>query len=308
MKKNYAVFGNPVLHSKSPQIFNPAFEEIDINACYIRIRPQSVEDICRFMKAMPVSGASITSPFKEEILNYLDHISVDAKSIGAVNTVVNINGSLNGYNTDHAGVTESLKEAGINLKNSKCLVLGGGGAARAAVYGLINHGAEVCICNRTFRKAQAIADNFGCEVIEWNNFNKDMMFDVVVSALLPEAIPPFFESLRFEYLLDASYKKSKVSEASNKMGVRIIPGERWLIYQAAEAFKLFLQVRPSIKAMERDLNIIDDKKNMNFLSYSLDSPTGIEGKSFDLLISSQGLDALQEKSIIDEEISKAFGS
>lgn len=308
MKKLFAVFGNPVLHSKSPQIFNPAFEEISINACYIRIRPQSAEDICRLMKAMPVSGASITSPFKEEIFNYLDNVSVDAKRIGAVNTVVNFNGKLNGYNTDHAGVTESLQEAGISLKNSKCLVLGGGGAARAAVYGLINRGAEVCICNRTLRKAKAIADDFGCEIIDWDNFNKDIKFDVVISAVLPEAVPPFLESFRFEYLLDASYKKSRVSEVSKRMGVKIIPGERWLIQQAAEAFKLFLQVSPSIEAMERDLDKVKNKEDISILSYSLDSPVTIEGRNFDMLVSSRGLDALQEKTIIDEEISKAFGS
>ncbi len=308
MHELFAVFGNPVLHSKSPQIFNPAFEDLNINAKYIRIRPQSAKDICTLMKDIPIAGASITSPFKEEIMNFLDDISVDAHRIGAVNTVVNIDGRLNGYNTDHAGVTESLHEAGVSIANSKCLVLGGGGAARAAVYGLTNQGAKVFICNRTFEKAQKITDDFGCELTDWDNFNTSITFDIVISALLPEAVPPFLQSLHFNYLLDASYKMSKVSEITKKMGPKIIPGERWLIYQAAEAFELFCQKKPSIKAMERDLKKIPERDSINIVNYSLEAPGRLKEEEIDLLISSEGNDPRLQKNIIDEEIDKAYSS
>ncbi len=308
MKELFAVFGNPVLHSKSPQIFNPAFADLSINARYIRVRPQTAKDITRLMKAVPITGASITSPYKEDIMHFLDNISVDAQRIGAVNTVVNKNGKLNGYNTDHSGVTESLLEAGVYLANSKCLVLGGGGAAKAAVYGLINYGARVYICNRTFEKAQTIADKFGCELADWDNFNTGIKFNVVVSALLPEAAPPFLKTITFNHLLDASYKKSKVSEISQIKGVHIIPGEKWLIYQAAEALNLFLQINPSIEVMEKDLNKTIKRDNINIVSYPLNRPGQISGENIDLLISSQGLDNVHIRNIINEEIAKAFGS
>ncbi len=304
--KLFAVFGNPVLHSKSPNIFNSAFKDLGLNAFYTRIHPQSAEDIVKIIKDLPINGASITSPFKEDIIPYLDDISVDSQHIGAVNAVVNNNGKLIGYNTDHDGVVESLHESCISIAQSNCLVLGGGGAAKAAVYGLINHGGNVFICNRTYDKAQAITDKFGCELIDWDNFNTAIKFDIVVSTLLPQAIPPFLKSFKFNTLLDASYKNSKMSDAASKMNVKIISGKRWLIYQAVEAFELFCQEKPSVEAMEKNINNKVDSKNINISHYPDNDIKHIKNKNPDIIISVDGLNSEQQKQIIDEEVDFAF--
>ncbi len=307
MYKLFAVFGNPILHSKSPQLFNEAFQAIGMECYYTRIRPQSAASIAMLIKEIPLTGANITAPFKEEIMQHLDLISEDAKRIGAVNTIVNNNGRLEGYNTDHYGVTESLLDAGISLKISNCLVLGGGGAARAAVYGLMNKGANVTICNRTFNKALTIANDFGCELVDWSNFDTSTPFDVVISTLLPEAEPWFLEELDFSYLLDASYKDSNASEMALDIGARVIFGEKWLLYQAAEAFKLLTGLEPPVRTMGLGLKNKLYFENLKASSIPETSIQQIAEKKIELLIDGLGLDLSQQKLIIDEEIGKAFG-
>jgi len=303
-----AVFGNPILHSKSPQLFNSSFEKKGIPAFYTRIRPQSAHDIIETIKTLPLLGANITAPFKEEVKELVSIASLDAETIGAVNTIVNCGGRLIGYNTDHYGVTQALSEAGINLENAKCLVLGAGGAAKAAVYGLNKQGAKVYICNRTQSKAESIANSFPCEVINWENFNLRDNFDVVVSTLLPNVLPPFFFNLSFLHLLDASYKKSKISEVSKQRNVKIISGERWLLHQAAEAYKLILNNLPSVEAMSMGLSMQIDKNSILVHEIPTTAPEEIVKKQPHLLISSQGLSANQVKQVVNEEISMAFGS
>ncbi|MDX9847972.1 MAG: shikimate dehydrogenase [Tenuifilaceae bacterium] len=305
--KLFAVFGNPILHSKSPQLYNAVFDEFGLNAYYTRIRPQSASDVIDIVRTLPLGGANITAPFKEEMVSLVDIVSLDAEEIGAINTIVNSDGRLIGYNTDHYGVTQSLKEAEINLLNAKCLVLGGGGAARSVVYGLKYKGAHVTICNRTFSKAKAIADDFGCEVMSWDNFDTSASFDVVVSTIVPDALPPFFDLLEFKNLFDASYKPSRVSEIAQKRGSRIIPGKRWLLHQAVEAFRLYLGDVPPIKTMELALEKNLKKEEVVAKEFLGASETVSSFKDVNLLVSSKGLTSKQVKAIINEEISKAFG-
>jgi shikimate dehydrogenase len=306
--KIFAVFGNPILHSKSPQLFNSVFEQLQTDTFYTRVRPQSAKDIVDIVRKLPLAGANITAPFKEDILPLLDELSVDAKEIGAVNAVVNGNGRLIGHNTDHFGVTDSLRNVGVNLLGSKCLVLGGGGAARAAVYGLSKSGAEVHICNRTLPKAQAIASDFSCKVLDWNNFHNSYHFDVVVSTLLPEVLPPFMRTLKFRYLLDASYKPSEVSKKATEMNVELIEGKWWLIFQAVAAYELFFGIMPNAEVMAKAFaqNLEQDKLQIS--SFPTKDYGGVSFNNADLIISTKNIDSIALKRIVDEEIGKAFGS
>ncbi|MDD2550037.1 MAG: shikimate dehydrogenase [Bacteroidales bacterium] len=306
--KIYAVFGNPILHSKSPQLFNSAFSAFGINALYTRIRPQSAKDLIDIIKSMPISGANISAPYKRDVLNLVDVVAIDAEKIGAINTIVNSDGRLIGYNTDHYGVTQSLKEAGIDIPNSSCLVLGGGGAARSAVYGLMRQGAKVFICNRTFSKAKIIANDFGCTLMNWQDFDSSLNFDVVVSTIVPEAIPHFMDSVKFKYLLDASYKPSAVYQIAQAKGAKIVSGERWLLHQAVEAFRLFFGDNPPFEIMEKGLANKLSKSNLKILSYPCSSLVEICKLHVDLIISSKGVDTATINKITDEETRKAFGS
>jgi shikimate dehydrogenase len=301
----YGVFGNPILHSKSPFLFNSVFSE-GIDAFYTRIRPQSAADIIELMRSMPITGANITAPFKRDVVDLVDEVSLDAQEIGAINTIVNSNGRLTGYNTDHYGVTQSLREAGIELVNANCLVLGGGGAARSAVYGLIKQGANVFICNRTISKAEQIAHDFGCTLMNWQNFDCSFTFDVVVSTLVPDAIPCFIDSVKFKYLFDASYKPSMVYQIAQMKKAKIISGERWLLHQAIEAYRLFIGDNPPQKAMEMGLSKKLNKNKISVLSYPQSSLSEIIYSKTDLVVSAQGLEQKTINDISDEETRKAL--
>ncbi len=250
MTHNYAVFGSPVLHSKSPQLFKPLIQDGD---CYTRIRPQSAEDILRIMKLLNITGASITSPFKEALLPLLDDVTYSAKAVGAVNCIRHENGAIYGHNTDFMGVIGALEEVRVKMKGAKTLVLGAGGAARAVVYGLVKAGAEVYIANRTKSKAQVLADAFGAKQVDWDKPNELPFFDVVVSTLLPEALPPFMELLSYGMLLDAVYKPSRMSEFSRSREKTVISGDRWLVYQGLAASDFYIKKENCIEKTKREL-------------------------------------------------------
>ncbi len=302
----YAVFGNPVLHSKSPQLFGPLFREED-KVCYTRIRPRSAEDIIRIVRLLDIQGASITSPFKEAVVPVVDRISPAANAIGAVNCLRLEGGRIDGHNTDHNGVSGSLKEAGLALNGARVLILGAGGAARAAVYGLVHAGANVSVSNRTFSKAKDLAGTFGCNVIPWNHTGSMPRFDVVVSALLPEARPPFIRKLKYDVLLDAIYKPSEMTACSKARGIPVITGERWLIHQGVEAAAFYIGSKPSPDTLSENLDATLEKDALRIFILNNDSAEKFSQQPHDLVISSFGLDDSTIKQLIHEEKDLAFG-
>ena len=159
--KLFAVIGNPVLHSKSPIMFNAVFEKLSIDAVYTRLAVGDVAHAMQICKDLKFQGINVTAPFKRGILNQLDHIDSAADQIGGVNTVVFNGDKSTGFNTDYSGVVNSLKQAGVSPRDKKCVVLGAGGAGRAAAYGLIKEGADVVIVNRTEQTAIEVAAQFG---------------------------------------------------------------------------------------------------------------------------------------------------
>ena len=237
----YAVFGNPVLHSKSPQLFSGILDPLMDR--YLRIRPQSAEDLLQLVRRLAIRGASVTAPFKEAILQGVDTLTPSARAVGAVNCIRYQGGRIQGHNTDHHGVTGPLRDAGLSLKGSTVLVLGAGGAARAAVYGLTEAGARVSISNRTEEKAHRLCDEFGGGLLEWRRDIPDRHFDAVVSTILPQGLPPFMERISCGLMLDAIYKPSRMKDFSLRKGVRVIAGEEWLIHQGVEAARFYLRDR-----------------------------------------------------------------
>lgn len=303
----YAVFGRPVLHSKSPQLFAPLTEKKK-NCFYTRIRPRSAGDISDIVRSLNIMGASITSPFKEDIIPYTDHLSKDALDIGAVNCIRLKNGRIEGHNTDHYGVTGALREAGLEPGGARVMVLGAGGAAKAAVYGLVNAGARVTVSNRTATRARELADAFGCELISWNNPPGSMRFDAVVSALLPEALPPFADQLEYDLLLDAVYKPSAISMFSKKRGVRLIGGERWLIHQGIKAAEFYMEETAEADRLGEKLGERPAKDRLEIFILNSESSAEFFKRPHDLVISAEGLDSETIKLIKDEEMRLAFGS
>jgi len=156
MGKSFAVIGDPINHSLSPNIHSAAFRELNLDSSYIgyRIPKEELESGIEGLKKIKINGFNVTIPHKIETMKYLDKMDESCSVIGAVNTVVNNDGVLKGYNTDMDGFLEPIKKRDIEIKGKRILLLGAGGAARAIIAGMAKEKAEeVNIVNRTQNNA-----------------------------------------------------------------------------------------------------------------------------------------------------------
>lgn len=308
MKKLFGVFGNPILHSKSPSLYNSLFSKTHTDAYYTRVRVDKCEEVIQVIRSQNIIGANITTPFKECLIDLLDNLSNEAQQIGAVNTILNDNGQLKGFNTDYLGVVKSIEEAGINIFGKRCLVLGAGGASRAAVFGLMNAGGEVFITNRTHSKAVDVSNQQGCNAIQMDEVNELLpSIDIVVSTLLPNvSLPNFDWSPNIKLLLDANYRRSVLSEEAQRAKVKVVRGDRWLIHQAVGSFSIFTGFEPGVDLFEDSFNQTIDFNNPRVKSIDLENDISVDTEQFDLLVLSNGRSSDEVKLIIDEEKHKAI--
>ncbi|HEY2040671.1 MAG TPA: shikimate dehydrogenase [Edaphobacter sp.] len=179
--KVYGVAGNPIKSSLSPIMMNTAFRRETVNAVYLALQATKVSDLLKLVQEIPIQGLSVTMPHKQEIMQYLEKTDPLSAKIGACNTVLRAqDGKLYGFNTDVAGIIGPLEKR-MSLRGAKVLVLGAGGAARAAVFGLRDKEAEVFILNRTPETAQKLARQSGSKSIKKDAVAKTP-FDVVINA------------------------------------------------------------------------------------------------------------------------------
>lgn len=270
--KLFAVAGNPILHSKSPDMFHAAFSACSINGRYLRFASSNIEEIVRAARGMELSGLNITSPHKEEVLPFLDDVDEVARKLGAVNTIVFSQGKLRGFNTDIEGVKKAILFHGVTMGEKKALVLGAGGAAKAAVCALVTEGAKVTLINRTFEKAQSIARTFSCRVAPMEAIAEELEDTDILISCLSEGIhfvPS--RSLRKDLLvLDAHYKEeTPLVRVAKIKGCTIIDGREWLLYQGAYAFSHFTGQEPPVTAMRKALydNHVSTKKNIALIGF-----------------------------------------
>jgi len=157
-----ALIGDPIEHTVSPAMHNAAFQELGLDFIYIpfHVKPEQLAQSIEGLKALNVRGFNVTIPHKVSVIPLLDGLDPLAEKIGAVNTVVNNDGELRGYNTDAAGFLQALLEHGIEPEGKKVVVLGAGGASRAITYILAENGARLTVLNRQLELdwAEAIAD------------------------------------------------------------------------------------------------------------------------------------------------------
>ena len=271
--KLFAVTGKPILHSLSHQMQNAAFEAAGVDAVYTRLAAESANEALNAAKALGISGLNVTSPFKEEIAKLCDALDDNAKKTGAVNTMLLDNGKVIGFNTDVIGVSEALATSGIVIAGKNALVIGAGGAAKAAIIALVNGGAEVTIANRTFEKAEKTAKKFGCkaiEISELNNVNGVVPHaDIIISVITQggnEKIVPHGSLKSRTAILDANYSvESTIVRDAMAAGCKVIDGREWLLQQGAAAFRLFIGKDAPIEVMRAALyaNRIAAKRKSN---------------------------------------------
>ena len=309
LQRYYAVFGNPVLHSKSPQLYNSLFSFHEINAFYTRIHGESGRAVCEIIRMLGLSGANITTPFKEDVMPWLDSLSPDAEKVGAVNTIISKEGRLFGFNTDTRGITGSLGEAGIDPAGKKCMVMGAGGAGKAAAQGLINAGADVLISNRTAGKAVDFAEKAGCSFAPLDEaVNMLRYFDVLVLTLPPGILPFDKKDIHDDLIvIDANYRSPKQSTTGKELSGRVIKGDRWLLHQAVEAYQLFTGRDADTTIMEKGLKEVIVSHNLKIITFKGEDQDSRYVLCADMLVDGRGMSDEQINKIIDEEKIKAFG-
>ncbi|MPY19542.1 shikimate dehydrogenase [Paenibacillus glucanolyticus] len=179
------VMGDPIGHSKSPAMHNAAITALGLSGAYVplHVRPEGLGEVIQAVKALGFRGVNVTIPHKVEVMKYLDVVDEGARQIGAVNTIVNDNGTLKGYNTDGIGYVRSLKdEACPDLKGKRIVVLGAGGAARGIIYALIGEKPEtISIVNRTAAKALALAEEWS-SLADLRGYGEDYAEEALLTA------------------------------------------------------------------------------------------------------------------------------
>lgn len=241
----YGVAGDPIEHSLSPIIMNTALRRENVNGVYVALHAKTLKDLMNCVREIPLHGLSITMPYKQAILEYLDNSDAHTSKIEACNTVVRgQDGKLYGFNTDIAGVVRPLEQRVI-LENAKVLVLGAGGAARAAVFGLRERGAEIWILNRTSAKAQKLARQAKARVIKRSDLRK-MAFDVIINATpigmgSTRECPLKDEEIQGKVAFDMVYDpvETRLLQVARTKGMAVIPGVEMFVHQAARQFEIW---------------------------------------------------------------------
>lgn len=267
------IFGDPVAHSLSPAMQNEALARAGIDAVYVpfHVRPESLPQAVTSLRALEILGVNVTIPHKESVLAYLDEIDPTACTIGAVNTIVNRNGHLVGYNTDGVGLLRSLEEdLGFVPDGRRVLLLGAGGACRAALASLIRAGADwVGIANRTRSRASDLAKEFsemgaGTSLATFGLDPGELSIplgrvDLVINTSAVGLKGEAFDEFPWEALVAGAsiYDMVYASEPTpflakaRSRGHRTADGLGMLAAQGEEAFFLWTGIRPPSGVMKR---------------------------------------------------------
>ncbi|NYZ73653.1 shikimate dehydrogenase [Candidatus Micrarchaeota archaeon] len=251
----FAVVGKPVLHSMSPQMHNAAFHALGMDAVYVRLAAESAEDALESAGVIGISGMNVTAPFKEEMAALVQAGDEAVRKLAAVNTVLMRDGNTIGYNTDPDGVAGALQESKVPVKGKQAVVLGAGGAAKAASFALVEGGADVIVANRTAEKAKAIAKMLGCGHCALDDMDALRGADILVSALNTgeRVIEPVLLKKNIA-VLDANYStETALVRDAKKKGCRTIDGREWLLYQGVRAFELFSKRKAPVAVMRKAL-------------------------------------------------------
>jgi 3-dehydroquinate dehydratase / shikimate dehydrogenase len=242
----FGVAGNPIAHSLSPLLHNTAFRRENVNAVLLPLKVKSLQDLLTLALELPLAGAAITMPLKTEVLPHLANMDPLTSRIGACNTLrTGADGKFYGFNTDVAGVVRPL-ERRLRLKDARVAILGAGGAARAAAFGLVAQGAEVFIVNRTHEHAVSLARHAKAKSLKHELLAKQR-FDVLINSTpcgMPGVKPamPIAESeLNAGLVFDMVYNplETPLLKLARSRGIPVITGLEMFVQQGARQFEIW---------------------------------------------------------------------
>lgn len=269
--KILGIFGDPIAHTLSPKMQNAAIAAAGINAVFVpfHVKEDVLPGAVAAIRSLGLVGVNVTVPHKESIIPYLDEIDSEAKLIGAVNTVVNLDGRLIGHNTDGRGFLNSLhSELSFLPAGKNVLLLGAGGAARAAIVALAQADVgRIVISNRTYGKAEElvkefsghfpdtelIAEPFATEKLQSHLASVDLLVNTTVVGLQGEDFSlPLIETLSAKAVFyDMVYAPvlTPLQQAANDRGLQFADGRGMLAGQGEVAFELWFGTRPASDIM-----------------------------------------------------------
>jgi len=242
----FGVAGNPISHSLSPLMHNTAFHREIVNAVMLPLKVRSLDDLLTVVRELPLAGVAVTMPLKEEVLPHLANMDPQTARIGACNTLrTGADSKLYGFNTDVAGIVRPLEKR-IRLKGARIAVLGAGGAARAAVFGLVEQGAEVFIVNRTHEKAVSLARQAKARSLKHDAFAKQH-FDVLINSTpcglkgFKQALPIAENELNAGLVFDLVYNPSETPllKLAHSRGIPVVSGLEMFVQQGARQFEIW---------------------------------------------------------------------
>ena len=242
----FAVAGNPIAHSLSPLMHSTAFRRENVNAVMLPLKVKSLDDLLTIVRDLPLDGVAVTMPLKQEVLPHLANMDPLTHRIGACNTLrTGADGKLYGFNTDVAGIVRPL-ERRMKLHGARILVLGAGGAARAAVFGLVEQGAEVFIVNRTHEKAVALARKAKAHVLKQALLSKQR-FDAIINTTpcgmtgIKQQLPIKENELNASLVFDLVYTplETPLLKLAKARGLAVISGLEMFVQQGARQFEIW---------------------------------------------------------------------
>jgi len=249
----FGVTGNPLVATSSPLIHNKGYRKQGLDAVYLPIKAETIEEALEFAEETGITGLSVTLPFKETVLPYLDEISAQTGEIGACNTILRNADAWNGYNTDAPGFSRALLEflGRKDLKRLKISIIGAGGAARAITHAVKELGGKACVFNRTTDKARELASHYnfkwstldaGCRLMMENY--SDVIIQTTNVGMPPDIdhdIIDFYSFNGHEAVYDVIYhpEKTHMLKRAEKAGCRVCNGYSMLKYQAHIQYRLF---------------------------------------------------------------------
>ena len=242
----FGVAGNPIHHSLSPLMQNTAFRRESVNAVLIPLKTSALDDLLTLVRELPLAGVAVTMPLKQEVLSHLANADPLTTRIGACNTLrTGADGKLYGFNTDVAGVIRPLEKR-LKLKGARIAVLGAGGAARAAVFGLVEQGAEVFIVNRTHENAVKLATESKAQALTREQFAQGR-FDVLINSTpcgmagSKQPLPIKENELNAGLVFDLVYNplETPLLKLAKERGIATVTGLEMFVQQGARQFEIW---------------------------------------------------------------------
>ena len=253
LDNKFGLCGDPVKHSLSPKLFAAAYPQS--NHTYELFCVATPKEILRLLREKSLDGVNLTAPLKSSILPFASTLEKECRLIGAANLLLKRGEKMIACNFDHTGVSGALSEAGIRLHGAVCLLLGAGGAAKAAAYALLRGGATLLWANRTIEHIPRLFLKSTIASFSLQEAARHLPACNIIVNTLPLSVPDtqFFKFHPRQTVFDASYASRPLERQAYQAGANYIGGERWLLHQAIPSFTAMTKTPPDIPAMEEAL-------------------------------------------------------